>query len=626
MTISTLVRRAFVIQAVVLVLGTAVVAAAFVRYRAIEVDQHAVAESRVAIEELRSAVLSAETAVRGFALVESEPFLQPYHDAFPVIDRALGALRSQFGPADPRVVDLAATIEGWRDRFAEPVLADLAAGRRRAAADRIGTTQGKVHTDRVRELADVLLRRAEREQARLGRAEDLAGAALVGGTAIGAAALAGTAIATRRGLDRRLSEPMAALAATAAQLGRGDLSARATEAGTVEVVRAARAFNDMAERLEATVDELRSLDRMKSELMSVVSHELRTPLTSIRGSLGLVTAGLYGDLSPDAHEMLAIATSNTDRLVRLINDLLDLERMESGRSPLDLRPCSVGEVVDEALAGAVGAARTAGVELRRTGVDGHVVADPDRLVQALTNLIGNALKFSPTGGTVVVDVARPDDGAEVAIRVVDQGRGIPADRLGAIFERFEQVDASDARDKGGTGLGLPIARRIVEQHEGRLTVDSTVGRGSTFTVWLPATEATGAGAPATRGAERWCIAVIEDDRELAQVLSAALTRHGLRVALATGASEAVEVSRRVVPDLLVLDVGLDEGDGYEVVAQLRRDDRLHDVPVVVFTGRALDDGDRARLRLGPTEFLEKGRSDVATVEQRVLLAVGAAVA
>jgi signal transduction histidine kinase len=214
-----------------------------------------------------------------------------------------------------------------------------------------------------------------------------------------------------------------------------------------------------------------------------VGHELRTPLTSIRGSLGLLEGGVLGELPQDAANMVAVATVNTDRLVRMINDILDIERMAAGRLSLEPDAVDAAELVSQSIQVVQATADAAGVTLRNDAARIMVFADPDRIVQALVNLLGNAVKFSTRGGVVTVTASSDDEGA--LFSVTDTGRGIPADRLEGIFERFRQVDASDAREKGGTGLGLPIARGIVDQHGGRMWVESREGRGSTFHFTLP---------------------------------------------------------------------------------------------------------------------------------------------
>jgi signal transduction histidine kinase len=228
---------------------------------------------------------------------------------------------------------------------------------------------------------------------------------------------------------------------------------------------------------------LRESERLKDEFLSVVGHELRTPLTSIRGSLGLLEGGVLGELPQDAANMVAVAVINTDRLVRLINDILDIERMAAGRLSLDPAKVDAAELVDHSIQVVQAMADAAGVKLHTDVQPLTVFADADRIIQTLVNLFGNAIKFSPAGSVVTVTVTRDHGCALFSVR--DTGRGIPADRLEGIFERFRQVDASDSREKGGTGLGLPIARGIVEQHGGRIWAESHQCEGSTLRFTLP---------------------------------------------------------------------------------------------------------------------------------------------
>ena len=236
------------------------------------------------------------------------------------------------------------------------------------------------------------------------------------------------------------------------------------------------AFTDTTER--------RALDRMKDEFISTVSHELRTPLTSLRAALGLITGGSLDTRPQKLKQMLEIAAGNTDRLVRLVNDILELERIGSGKAELHSTMCSADDLFRRvAILQQTDASK---VQIRITfnshGV--NVWADPDRILQTLTNLVSNAIKFSPPGTEIHLR-SRRTDATEAEIQVRDQGRGIPEDKLESIFERFHQVDASDSRTMGGTGLGLAICRSIVTQHGGRIWATSTMGKGSTFHFTLP---------------------------------------------------------------------------------------------------------------------------------------------
>lgn len=231
----------------------------------------------------------------------------------------------------------------------------------------------------------------------------------------------------------------------------------------------------------------REVDQLKNEFVSMVSHELRTPLTAIRGSLGLLAGGALGELTPPATRMVEIAVESSERLTRLINEILDMERIEAGSLPMEPGSHTSTTLLQAAYDQVQVLAADAEVTVRIARAEGTVLADADRVVQTLINLVGNAIKFSPPGSQVVMEAA-PED-RMVVFRVIDQGRGIPADRLNLIFERFEQVDSSDARDKGGTGLGLAISRSIVHRLGGRIWAENNPDQGSTFSFTLPADSA-----------------------------------------------------------------------------------------------------------------------------------------
>jgi PAS domain S-box-containing protein len=236
------------------------------------------------------------------------------------------------------------------------------------------------------------------------------------------------------------------------------------------------AFTDTTER--------RALERMKDEFISTVSHELRTPLTSLRAALGLIVGGTLAERPDKLNQMFDIATGNTDRLVRLVNDILELERIGSGKAELHYTMCSADDLFRRAAGLLQTGASKARLRITFNSQGVNVWADPDRILQTLTNLISNAIKFSPPGTEIHLR-ARRVDANEAEMQVRDQGRGIPADKLESIFERFHQVDASDSRTMGGTGLGLAICRSIITQHGGRIWATSIPTKGSTFHFTLP---------------------------------------------------------------------------------------------------------------------------------------------
>ncbi|MEA5447861.1 PAS domain S-box protein [Leptolyngbya sp. CCNP1308] len=233
-----------------------------------------------------------------------------------------------------------------------------------------------------------------------------------------------------------------------------------------------------------------AIDRMKDEFISVVSHELRTPITAIQGALALLGAGVYANRPEKARRMLDIAITNSDRLVRLVDDILSFERLESGKVQLEKEVCQVATLMYQAIDSVQPLADRSGITLVLVPLNLTLWAAPDGLIQVLTNLLSNAIKFSRPGGTVwvkasteAVDAAAST--ASVLFTVQDHGRGIPAEKLEVIFDQFQQVDVSDSRQRGGTGLGLAICKRIVQQHQGRIWAESQLGQGSTFFVQMP---------------------------------------------------------------------------------------------------------------------------------------------
>lgn len=237
------------------------------------------------------------------------------------------------------------------------------------------------------------------------------------------------------------------------------------------------------------ISERHKIDQMKQEFISVVSHELRTPLTSIRGSLGMIAGGVYDRKPEKMRAMIEIAARQSDRLVRLVNDILDLRRLESGQAKFKFTLCAAAELIQQSVDVMRSQAEQSQVAIVILPTQAEVWADADAIVQTFTNLLSNAIKFSPPAATITVSAApNPSQVAGSSLTrfsIQDQGRGIPADQLETIFGQFQQVDVSDSRDKGGTGLGLAICRTIIEQHQGHIWADSTLGHGSTFYFTLP---------------------------------------------------------------------------------------------------------------------------------------------
>jgi signal transduction histidine kinase/CheY-like chemotaxis protein len=524
--------------------------------------------------------------------------------------------------------------------------------------------------------------------------------------------------------------------------------------------RARRSSRDLAAQLTLAREEQHQnslqltqrsqLDTLKDEFIATVSHELRTPLTSIRGALGLLSSGVIGDVEPKALNLLRIAVTNTDRLIRLINDILDIERMESGRAPLQIRRCSLRDLCQQAMdtMNPMADANAVHIELiASTGaqaVSPHALffdGDSDRILQVITNLLSNAIKFSPSASTVRIHTEATAD--SILLKVSDEGRGIPPDKLDTIFDRFQQVEPSDARQKGGTGLGLSICRSIVQQHSGSIWAQRNLGPGTTFYVMLPrvarasdlprqalpqpvptnaailvcdddpgirtvvsehlqrqgytVVEASSgdqalilaaehkveailldlympglsgwetlqhlrnnpvtAHIPVvvlsvlssalrpqfTGDAQGWVqkpfnekllftelsrilhhgdgpanVLLVEDDMDLASVVLASFQNAAVHINHVATRQSAIRQCIDSPPDLLILDLTLPDGDGFSLVEWLRQQPKLRTLPLVVYSGREISDGEMAKLRLGPTEFLTKARVQPQEVEELVI--------
>jgi signal transduction histidine kinase/DNA-binding response OmpR family regulator len=363
------------------------------------------------------------------------------------------------------------------------------------------------------------------------------------------------------------------------------------------------------------VSQRQALDRMKDEFISTVSHELRTPLTSIRGSLGLLSTGLLGNINDKAANLLRIAVNNSDRLVRLINDILDLERMESGRAPLSFRPCSLSELSQQAIEAVTPVADSASVKLVLRAEAIEFEADPDRLQQVMTNLLSNAIKFSPPDSTVTVTIEQAAGG--VAINVSDEGRGIPEDKLETIFDRFQQVDASDSRQKGGTGLGLAICRTIVEQHGGRIWAEQKPVSGATFRMFLPADAQQRARPETIPASERETVLISTSDNETRTSLAASLRFHGYNVIEASSGRETLAHAQRQAPRAILLDLTLPDMSGWEALRILKEEAATSEVPIIILSAHAM--GKSSTLGLGADGWLQVPAQETDLVEELSLV-------
>ncbi|MBN1964415.1 MAG: response regulator [Anaerolineae bacterium] len=338
-------------------------------------------------------------------------------------------------------------------------------------------------------------------------------------------------------------------------------------------------------RLADANAQLIEASRLKSQFLANMSHELRTPLNSIIGYSELILDGTYGPLSDRQADRLEKVVRNGRSLLSLINDILDLSKIEAGRLELAPTPLAIGGVIDGVLDETTLMAEEKSLRIVRA-YDGlpPVMADPVRVRQIVLNLVSNALKFTHEGAITVrgeVDPAR----RQVRIAVSDTGIGIaPGDRE-MIFDEFRQVDGTATRRYEGTGLGLAITRHLVELHGGTITVDSVPGQGSTFIFTLPLAEARPAPAPDDRPVQAEgggpLILVIDDSAEAAELIRDVLAAEGYHVLWARGGAEGIDLARRVRPDLVVLDIMMPDMNGWDVLKTLKSDPDTSPIPVVI---------------------------------------------
>ena len=371
-------------------------------------------------------------------------------------------------------------------------------------------------------------------------------------------------------------------------------------ASAAEAERLARESDARLAEIQRVSTVLEEIDRMKGDFLSMISHELRTPLTAIIGYTDLLLRQIHGTLTDrQAHHQQAVKKA-ANRLLALINDLLDLNRLEGGHVVLNLDDVSLIEAVRRAVSQVGSTAEQREVELRldvpMSSVAVH--ADPDRLQQILVNLLDNALKFTPPHGTVTVRVDQTDE--QVAVSVVDTGVGVPPDQLDRIWDRFHQADSSTRRQFGGTGLGLAIVRHLVELHAGSVSVASE-GRnqGSTFSFTLPVAH-TATARPATPPSEPLSpapvssrtVLIVDDEPDNREVITSIVQDVlGHTVLTATNGHEALEQAERR-PDLVLLDLRMPGMSGFEVARVLKQRATTAQIPILAIT--ALDDEDDRR--------------------------------
>ncbi len=406
------------------------------------------------------------------------------------------------------------------------------------------------------------------------------------------------------------------------------------------------------EKIEAQAEKLLELDRFKTRFFANVSHEFRTPLTMIVGPLENALQGSYGALDAPLHRQIDIMLRNAMRLMRLINQLLDLSKLEAGKMQLQARPRNLVPFLEGVVLSCTAFAEQKGIALRfhSDQEDLPLYFEPDKLEKVFFNLLSNATKFTPRGGAIDVSVTRrppteamPEGAAEIRVR--DTGKGIAAEDLPYIFDRFHQVDNSNTREHEGTGIGLALVKELVLLHHGTIDVESEVDRGTTFTVVLPTGKAhlnqanlAGDGAPdegfepeqsamaelafsalgfmpeneplASNGhapgpaADEPLVLVVEDNADVREYVASILGAH-YRIATARDGQEGLERARELQPDLLISDVMMPRMDGNELCRAIKQDAHLDHIPVVLLTARATQEMKIEGLEVGADDYLAK---------------------
>ena len=595
-----------------------------------EVERHHRIE--IAVTGLALGMVNMETGKRGFALMGDTSYLQPYLlgrrqvAAFTDSLEALGVRRdaSLAGALDT----LLARIESWRRESADPDIEARRSGAPAAdpAALHARAALGKPLMDAAREAQETLLRRV------VARASDARshwrdhGVVRQRDAFLARTALAGAVLLVLVVWMRIVTRTLRRIVRSADAVAEGDYTSVALDAdegGSGELARLAAVFDRLAlavaEReqiLRSDILQLRELEQLKSAFVSTVSHELRTPLTSVRGALGLVLGGAAGETSPKTRELLRIAHQNTERLIRLINDILDIEKLESGQMELRREPCDLGGIVRTTLAALDAYSSEHGVRVELEPPAGPVAlrADADRLVQVVTNLVSNAVKFSPRDSVVRVAVAA--DGPVARLTVADRGPGIPVEFRSRIFGRFQQADDSGSRAHGGTGLGLAIVRSITELHGGTVRFETVVGEGTTFVVELPRELAPPHPAP-DRGGDR--VLIVDADPGMRRILEALCAPLGEVAAVATP-EDGWRIAAEGLVDAVVADPAGDP-EGLAMLRRLRALPRLDGIPILVFSEQELDAAALEGIVLAPTHVFVKTRDRESDLVMRLRAAL-----
>ena len=576
--------------------------------------------------QIEPALASLATGERGFALTGDSVFLIPYRTGRAQLETALDTL-TKLSVGNDELARATSRVDRATKEWSNTARRRFAArteGIPRVARDSLARSVAGLMTNA--RTATMLLERVVRIQADRTAAEATSQMELDARESllIRVLLLAMIVLATVASL-RRVTNTLDAIVFDARALAAGDHRAavRSVAGGSKELGQLGQAFGTLAsavaEREHGLRDDIRQLkevERMKTEFVSTVSHELRTPLTAIRGSLGLVLAGTTGPVASKTRDLLQIALQNTERLIRLINDILDVERIEAGHLVVRREAVELADVLRSTVESLRTVAMEANVTIALEGETSAVVtADPDRLVQVFTNLISNAVRFSPRGETVTVSAKTTP--TSVVVFVSDRGPGIPLEFRRRIFGKFQQADPVGS--SGGAGLGLAIVRAIVERHGGSIRFDSAPGHGTTFITELPYTPPASPVVSVNVSDHR--LLVLDDDRDMLSVLRSLCEPLGAVTAVGSP-DEAWRAITASLYDAIVIDPSSPDSPAIHLVRRIRQLPNYGDVPVLVFSAREFLDQELEGVTLASSHAFVKARDR----EQDLLLRLKAVLA
>ncbi|MDO8885391.1 response regulator [Candidatus Oleimmundimicrobium sp.] len=343
----------------------------------------------------------------------------------------------------------------------------------------------------------------------------------------------------------------------------------------------------------------REINTMKDEFVSTVSHDFRIPLTSIKGYVDLILDGEAGKFNDMQKEFLTIVKQNSDRLISMINDFLDISRIESGKMNFDIKPENIKSMIHDVVSTFQRFINEKKMEIEIKVPDKlpNILADHDRIIQVLNNLVSNSIKYTPPNGKVVVEVC--EKGNYIVVSISDTGVGISTKDQEKLFTKFYRVDSSLIQETGGSGLGLSICKTIIERHGGKIWVESKEEKGSKFSFSLPALKVEVKPELIKQGMR---ILVVDDEPDISKLIQLYLEKEGYYVIKAFDGEEAVKMARKEHPDLITLDIMMGKISGFDVLKELKEDAHTASIPVIVLSV-ILDE--KKGYRLGASDYLPK---------------------